>query len=212
MMNLRMNDLMSIFNVGPEDCKDWPAPGLTLKEDGIWVESPSDMPEKIRNALTIEEFSALFDHPTGDYTVPALHLPCSLETFVSFMCEQEIFEFGDMARITRQGKDIVTTLPLIESLKNTLRTNLTRTIKDYFMNRPTDGDEYKPSIKSSQETLIISTIINQGHEPLKLPKNNGKRGIKHKVWMIIKNEYIGDKNSFNSRWKAMREEGKLSDA
>ncbi|WP_330985361.1 MULTISPECIES: hypothetical protein [Enterobacterales] len=58
------------------------APNLTRKEDGIWVERPSDTPEVIRYALTIEEFNALFDHPTGDYTVPALAIPCSLEEFM----------------------------------------------------------------------------------------------------------------------------------
>ena len=211
-MNLRMIDIMSVFNVEPEDCKGWPAPNMILKEDGIWVESPSDLPEKIRNVLTIEEFIALFDHPTGDYTVPALYLPCSLETFVSFMCEQDIFEFGEIERVTQQRNDTVTSRLLIENLRNTLRTNLIKKIKDYLMNLPADGNEYKPSIKICQEKLIISTIINLGYTPLKLPKNNGKKGIKKEVWIIIKNKYIGNINSFNSRWKTMRSEGKLNNA
>ncbi|WP_330985951.1 MULTISPECIES: hypothetical protein [Enterobacterales] len=206
-----MTDLMSIFQIASHECKDWPAPNLTLKEDGIWVERPSDTPEAIRNALTIEEFNALFEHPTGDYTVPVLAIPCSPEEFIHFMCTQEIFEFGEfdkhkLKNIAKDNQNVMMT-----SLINSLRITLANKIKSHFTGNQRDESDNKVSIKTRQETQIIATLKNLGHIPVKLPKNNGKRGVKNEVWMQIKTTFIGNKNSFDRRWKTMRNEGILSD-
>lgn len=211
-MHLKMIDLMSIFDIEPRDCNNWPVPNMTLREDGIWADRPSDMPEKIKHALTIEEFNALFDHPTGDYTAPVLKIPCSSEDFINFMCTQEIFDFGEFEKYKQKNNSTDNQQVMMENLKKSLRHTLTNKIKIYISNVQKDDIEDIPSMKVRQERIIISSIINLGYAPLELPINNGKRGVKYEVWKEIKSQYIGDRNGFNNRWKTMREEGKLKDS
>ncbi|MBP0629990.1 hypothetical protein [Cupriavidus sp. AcVe19-1a] len=84
-------DIVEQFRVDPSDRDNWPAPGLRLKSDGIWVKKPKQY-EGL--GLTPEEFATLVDHPTGDYSKPALKLPCTAEELAAFLrwvgCEDYI--------------------------------------------------------------------------------------------------------------------------
>lgn len=105
-MKLRFIDITMIFDIEPCDCNDWPAPGMNLKEDGVWVTPPSKINEEIRDSLTKEELHALIDHPTGDYTKPAISIPCERDDLVDFLVDIEFFGFGLITKIEKECEDI----------------------------------------------------------------------------------------------------------
>ena len=77
-IELCLPDLSSIKG----EIEDWPSPGCVLKEDGIWIRPPSYYKAI---DLTFDELSALTRHPTGDYSKPALDLPCALDELINFL-------------------------------------------------------------------------------------------------------------------------------
>ncbi|CAJ0873876.1 hypothetical protein R77569_02566 [Ralstonia mannitolilytica] len=69
---------------------EWPAPGLTLRTDGIFVVEPDD-----DAGHTPEELAALTEHPTnGGFSEAALKLPCTVQELADFLrwagCEDYI--------------------------------------------------------------------------------------------------------------------------
>ena len=105
-MKVRFIDIMMIFDIEPCDCNDWPAPGMILKEDGIWITPPSEINKEIRDSLTKEELYALTEHPTGDYTKPAIFIPCERDDLVDFLVDNDFFGFGLITKIEKEGEDL----------------------------------------------------------------------------------------------------------
>lgn len=62
---------------------EWPAPGLELRMDGVWVQVPDDRSAEF---LSPKEFRLLYrNHPFDDLSKPALQLPCTGAELVSFL-------------------------------------------------------------------------------------------------------------------------------
>lgn len=226
-MKVRFIDIMMVFDIEPCDCNDWPAPGMTLKEDGIWVTPPSEINKEIRDSLTKEGLLALIDHPTGDYTKPAISIPCERDDLVDFLIDIEFFGFGLITKIEKECEDIER-LEINESgnikkakeryaeyyeremekLRESTRIELKKQIKDYFSPASENGEDKKVSMAQYHEVLILKTIRDLGHEPLKIYQENGKKGIKNEVWNILSSEF-SRKETFEHRWKNMRSKGKI---
>ncbi|HBM2909311.1 TPA: hypothetical protein LVL19_004851 [Klebsiella michiganensis] len=226
-MKVRFIDIMMIFDIEPCDCNDWPAPGMTLKEDGIWVTPPSEINKEIRDSLTKEELHALIDHPTGDYTKPAISIPCERDDLVDFLVDIEFFGFGLITKIEKECEDIEG-LEINESgnikkakeryaghykkemdkLRESTRIELKKQVNDYFPSAIESGGDKKTSMAQYHEILILKTITDLGHEPLKIYQENGKQGIKNEVWNILSSEF-SRKETFEYRWKNMRSKGKI---
>lgn len=229
-MKVRFTDIMMIFDIEPCDCNEWPAPGMTLKEDGIWVTPPSEINKEIRDSLTKEELHALIDHPTGDYTKPAISIPCERDDLVDFLVDSEFFGFGLITKIEKECEDIER-LEINESgnrkkakemrkahykkemkkLRELTKAGLKKQIDEYFPSANEFEKDKKPSTAEYHETLILKTIEDLGHEPLAIPKENGKRGVKYKVWNKL-SHIISSKETFYYRWKNMRSKGKIKDS
>ncbi|WP_265669800.1 hypothetical protein [Klebsiella grimontii] len=226
-MKVRFIDIMMIFNIEPCDCNDWPAPGMILKEDGIWVTPPSEINKEIRDSLTKEGLHALIDHPTGDYTKPAISIPCERDNLVDFLVDIEFFGFGLITKIEKECEDIER-LEINESgniknakeryvehyenemekLRESTRIELKKQINDYFPSASKNGEDKKISMAQQHEALILKTIRDLEYDPLKIYQENGKKGIKNEVWNRLSSEF-DRKETFEYRWKNMRSKGKI---
>jgi len=72
------SDFLRLFNIQtPNDF----APGLELREEGIFVQSPSSLPDIVRGG---EEEAVLTEHP-GNLSEPVLKFPFELENLEAFM-------------------------------------------------------------------------------------------------------------------------------
>lgn len=78
-ISLGYADLIRLFNV--DDPRDF-APGLELRDDGVFVASRDDLPAIARGG---EKEAVLTEHPTGNLSEPVLALPCHLDSLESFM-------------------------------------------------------------------------------------------------------------------------------
>lgn len=226
-MNVRFIDIIMIFNIEPRDCDEWPAPGMTLKEDGIWIIPPSEIKKEIINVLTKEEFCALIEHPTGHYTKPALPIPCDRDDLVDFLVDNDFFDFGVITKIKKEyGKTynkknsnkkaskeeyMENYKESIKNIRKLTQIELKKQINDYFLSRGGQDKDENISTAQYHETLILKAIKDLGHDPLKIPQENGKRGIKHETWNKLSN-IISSKETFNYRWKNMRIKGKIKNA
>ncbi|UVN35994.1 hypothetical protein [Klebsiella pneumoniae] len=226
-MKVRFIDIMMIFDIEPCDCNDWPAPGMTLKEDGIWVTPPSEINKEIRDSLTKEELHILINHPTGDYTKPAITIPCERDDLVDFLVDIEFFGFGLITKIEKESEDIER-LEINESgnrkrakemyvehykkemekLRESTVIELKKQINDYFPSASKNGEDKKTSMDQCHEILILKAIRDLGYEPLEIYQENGKQGIKKDVWNKLSNEF-SRKEIFEYRWKKMRGKGKI---
>lgn len=78
-ISLGYADLIRLFNVdGPCDF----APGLELRDDGVFVASLDDLPAIARGG---EEEAVLTKHPTSNPSEPVLAFPCRLNALERFM-------------------------------------------------------------------------------------------------------------------------------
>lgn len=78
-ISLGYADLIRLFNV--DDPSDF-APGLELRDNGVFVKSLDGQPAIARGG---EEEAVLTEHPTGNLSEPVLAFPCDLDALESFM-------------------------------------------------------------------------------------------------------------------------------
>lgn len=79
MARITYRDFIRLFKLTP-GTDDEPAPWLSVREDGVYVKRPPD-----GHGLNYAEWQAITESMSGDFNVPEIRFPCSLNQFEKFV-------------------------------------------------------------------------------------------------------------------------------
>lgn len=96
MERITYSDIVRNFRIDKDDAREWPAPGLTLRADGVFVVNPDTVGDAY-GGLMPEELAVLTEHRKDvGFDGAALGLPCTPQELADFLiwagCEDFIYD------------------------------------------------------------------------------------------------------------------------
>lgn len=96
MGRITYSDIVRNFRIDKDDAREWPAPGLTLRADGVFVVNPDTIGDAYEG-LTPEELAELTEHrKDAGFDEAVLGLPCTPQELADFLiwagCEDFIYD------------------------------------------------------------------------------------------------------------------------
>lgn len=182
--------LREIFQIATDASLDnWPAPGFFLRSDGIYVKSPE---EYLGLGLHYEDVKTLCEHPSGDYTKPALPLPCTPSALYTFLEESGCLDVGDWFD-EASGKWVSPVADFLEPFALSTKA--------------------PPPKQRAQEERILELIREAGHSPTELPPWEPKKdGAKAEVRRLaLKERALFTSKSYDLAWQRLRDDGRIAD-